>query len=219
MEVGAGLVIRLESTQIKWFSWWPGREARPHEWWPKTLKSKLNLKGDSQVRVHSDQMVLMAVRQGVGPYEQWPNMLIWKLENDFRQPRGLLKRAEWQPNKRVNLISFSEDVWEMRLWRCCWWLGENHCAVTDPCESNTGYLRIFCLGLVIIIPPSYQWVVGGRERLTVNGCLSTVAGCLHTVTAGFPDPSQTHIQWTGFTTILWFRKTNKADFCIYQRYN
>ncbi len=27
--------IRLESTQIRWFSWWPGRKAGPGDWWPK----------------------------------------------------------------------------------------------------------------------------------------------------------------------------------------
>jgi hypothetical protein len=31
--------------------------------WPKTLKTKLNLKGDNQARLHSGQMVLVVVRQ------------------------------------------------------------------------------------------------------------------------------------------------------------
>jgi hypothetical protein len=89
--------IRIESTQIRWFSWWPGREAGPHERQPKatqgglselsplrsdgscdgqagrlnrmrdgqkTLKIKLNLKGDYHDRVDSCPMVLMVVRQG-----------------------------------------------------------------------------------------------------------------------------------------------------------
>ncbi len=32
----------------------------------KTLKTKLNLKGDYQAQVHSGQMVLMVFKQGVG---------------------------------------------------------------------------------------------------------------------------------------------------------
>ncbi len=43
----------LEYPQITWFLWWP-----------KTLKSKLNLKGEYEARVHSGQMVLVVVRQG-----------------------------------------------------------------------------------------------------------------------------------------------------------
>jgi hypothetical protein len=41
-----------------------GREAGLHDWWPKDTQSKLNLKKDYQARVHSDQVVLVLVRQG-----------------------------------------------------------------------------------------------------------------------------------------------------------
>jgi hypothetical protein len=41
-----------------------GKKAGPLEQWPKALKTKLNLKGNKQALVHSDQMVLMVVRQG-----------------------------------------------------------------------------------------------------------------------------------------------------------
>ncbi len=46
--------IRLMSTQINWFSWWSGSEARPGDWRPKTLKTKFNsreLPGSSQFRL------------------------------------------------------------------------------------------------------------------------------------------------------------------------
>jgi hypothetical protein len=37
----SGVVNRLESTQIRWFSWWQDREAGPGDRWPKTLDEKL----------------------------------------------------------------------------------------------------------------------------------------------------------------------------------
>ncbi len=38
--------VMLESTQIRWFSCWPGREARLVYPWPKkTLTTKLGLRG------------------------------------------------------------------------------------------------------------------------------------------------------------------------------
>jgi hypothetical protein len=37
--------IRLESSQIKWFMRWPGREAGLGDCQPKTLKTKLSPRG------------------------------------------------------------------------------------------------------------------------------------------------------------------------------
>ncbi len=47
--------IRIESTQIRWLSWW---EAEPPE---RGLKAT---QGGHQARVHSDQMVLLMARKG-----------------------------------------------------------------------------------------------------------------------------------------------------------
>ncbi len=41
----------------------------------KTLKTKLNLEGDCQAQVLSDQMVLVVVRQGGWAVYRWPKKL------------------------------------------------------------------------------------------------------------------------------------------------
>jgi hypothetical protein len=35
-------------------------------------------------------------------------MLKWKSENDFRQPKDLLRQADWCPSKSVNLLLIQE---------------------------------------------------------------------------------------------------------------
>ncbi len=69
----------------------------------KALKTKLNLKEYYQAQVHSGQMVLVVVKQEVGPHERWLKKLKWESENDPRLPRELLKDDdndvddEWEP--------------------------------------------------------------------------------------------------------------------------
>jgi hypothetical protein len=58
--------IWVESIQIRWFLRKSDVKAEPREQWPKATK------GGHQAQVHSDQMVLMMVRQEAGPHEQWP---------------------------------------------------------------------------------------------------------------------------------------------------
>jgi hypothetical protein len=58
-------------------------------WWPKTLKSKLNLKGNYQAQVHSGQIVLVVDRQG-----GWTALTVAKdaqgrVRHDSRKPRDL----------------------------------------------------------------------------------------------------------------------------------
>jgi hypothetical protein len=96
------------------FLWWPGREAGPHERWLKTLK--LSQISSETARLESTQIRLFSWKSGreAGLDERWPRTLKCKSENNFRQPRGLLKQVEWQPNtKRVKMLFF---------WGC--WRGE-----------------------------------------------------------------------------------------------
>jgi hypothetical protein len=41
--------IRLKFTQIRWFLGWPGREARPGDQGPRTLKTKLSSRGTTRL--------------------------------------------------------------------------------------------------------------------------------------------------------------------------
>ncbi len=58
-----------------------------------------------------------------------------------------LKQEEWKP-KKESTYSFSGDVeagrWS-RLWS--WWWSENHCAITEPCNSNLSNERNLSSGL------------------------------------------------------------------------
>jgi hypothetical protein len=119
----------------------------------KTFKAKLNLEedypGSSLLRSdgsHDSQLE-------AGPLGQWPKMLKWKSENNFRQPKDLLKRARETAQQKESTYSLSGDVEEVRYWRWCWWWVENHCAVTEPCDSNTEHWRTFCLNSVFIVLP------------------------------------------------------------------
>jgi hypothetical protein len=132
--------VRLESTQIAWFLWWPGREAGPHEQWPKdtqcSAKSQGGLSGLSSLR----SVILVVVRQ-----EGWTMWMVAKnaqleLENDSMQPWNLLKQAEWQP-KNESTYSFSRNVEGVRCWLWCWWwvrttvLSQNHVTATLSTEE------------------------------------------------------------------------------------
>ncbi len=64
-------------------------EAGPRKRQLKVLKQSY-LKGDHQTRVHSDQMVLIMVKQEAGPCERWPKMLNRELQNNSRQPTDLV---------------------------------------------------------------------------------------------------------------------------------
>ncbi len=66
------------------------REAGPQKRLPKALKVML-AQGDSQGRVHRDQMVLVMVRREAGPRERRPKTLQGELENNSRNPRDLVK--------------------------------------------------------------------------------------------------------------------------------
>jgi hypothetical protein len=50
------------------------------------------LKGDHQARAHSDQMVLVMVRQENGLHERWPKMLKRESEKNSRKPRDLVRK-------------------------------------------------------------------------------------------------------------------------------
>jgi hypothetical protein len=69
-------VIRLGSTKIKWFLWWPSMRL---DQFPgdssRAVFSQAKAKGDYQAVVHLHQMVLMIVRQEAGPVAWWPKML------------------------------------------------------------------------------------------------------------------------------------------------
>jgi hypothetical protein len=78
-----------------------GRTAM--RWWPKTLKSKLNFKGDYQPLACSGQMVLVVVRQGV-----WTTLTVAKdvkdgTKNDSRRPKDLLKKKHSDSLKNCQL--------------------------------------------------------------------------------------------------------------------
>ncbi len=105
------VTIRLDSTLIRWFSWWwPGRKAGPCEQWPNKLKTKLNLKGDYQVQVHSGQMVLMVVRQG-----GWTT---WTVEKDIKIRVGKQLLASKQPSK-TGRVTAQKRVY-LLFRRGCW---------------------------------------------------------------------------------------------------
>jgi hypothetical protein len=61
----------------------------------------------------------------------------------------------------------------VKCWRWCWWWGEKHCAITDPCDSNTECCGTFCLRSVFIVLPSHQPVrcEGGGRKWAVNTIL------------------------------------------------
>jgi hypothetical protein len=62
-------------------------------------------------------MVLMVVRQGAGPHEQWPKMLKGKIGEHFRQQRDMtfLKQAVTAQPKINNLLFFPGDDSEAGL--------------------------------------------------------------------------------------------------------
>jgi hypothetical protein len=89
--------IGLEFTQIRWFSRWPGREAgRREQWGQKTLKAKINMKGNYHARVCTGSTCgCQTGRLDHMSDGQRHSNENWK--NDSRQPRDLLNQAEWQP--------------------------------------------------------------------------------------------------------------------------
>jgi hypothetical protein len=54
----------------------------------------LKAKGNYQARVHSDQTVLMIVRQEAGPVAWWLKTLKWELENNSGQPGDLTEKRQ-----------------------------------------------------------------------------------------------------------------------------
>jgi hypothetical protein len=100
--------IRLDSTQIRWFSRWPGEDAELCELWPKDTQWN-NLGSRRAIRLESTQIRWFSWWSGreawtEGPGDQWPKMLKKKLISSFRLPGDLCKQAEWQPKKRCNLL-------------------------------------------------------------------------------------------------------------------
>jgi hypothetical protein len=116
-------VIRLKSTKIRWFSWWPvGKLDQLPGGCSRAVFSQAKAKGIYQAWVYSDQMVLLIVRWEAGPVAWWPKTLKWEMENKSRQPRR-----------------------EGRCWSgWCWWVRTNHTA-TGPCNSDLGYWGIMAL--------------------------------------------------------------------------
>ncbi len=104
----------------------------------KALKTKLNLKEYYQAQVHCGQLVLVVVKQEVGPHERWLKKLKW----ESKMTRGC--RGSYLKMMTMMLM-----------------MSGNHCAV-PLCNSNTEYWRLFPPNLVFIVLPScQQWGVGG----------------------------------------------------------
>jgi hypothetical protein len=94
----------VKSTQIRWFLGSQAGEAGPCEKWPKYTQGMPKTQGGYQTQVQSGQMVLVAVVREAGTHEQWPRMLREKSENNFRQPKDLLKRQSDSPTKKESLF-------------------------------------------------------------------------------------------------------------------
>jgi hypothetical protein len=124
--------IRLKSTQIRWFLWWPGREAGLHERWPKDTQSKLNQRW---------LLGLNPLWSGCSRSSQ-VGRLEWAVAKDTQKKVGKWLWAAKGPNntgrvmaqQKESTYSFSGDRGEMLRW-CRWW-GENHCVVTALCDNN-----------------------------------------------------------------------------------
>ncbi len=88
-------------------------------WAVAKRNSKLSYISRGTTRLEKTQIRWFSWKSGreAGPHEQRPKLLKWELEIDSRQPRELLKRAEWQPKK--SQLLFLRRCWggEMLMMR------------------------------------------------------------------------------------------------------
>ncbi len=166
--------IKLKSTQIRWFSWWPGSETGLHERWPKTLK--------------------------------------WKLENNFTQPRDLLKLGKSdRPTNRVNLL-FLRGCWRGEMLEIMLMMRWEPLCHHRSVRQQHWLLENLRQNLVFILLASYQQVrcTWGQEMDSQRDTNRH----LHLDFELLARPTVLYIQWTGFTIILWLGQTNKLIFYL-----
>ncbi len=77
--------VLIESTQVRWFPEQSGGRMDLEEVAKGSQSYVSEFKEDHQVQVHSDQMVLMMVRQEVGPDQRWPKTLM----GEFKMTLGI----------------------------------------------------------------------------------------------------------------------------------
>jgi hypothetical protein len=81
-------VIRLKSTKIRWFSWWPGERL---DQLPSSRSraefSQAKAKGNYQTWVHSCDS-----QTGGWTVAWWSKRFKWELGNNSRQPKDLAKK-------------------------------------------------------------------------------------------------------------------------------
>ncbi len=138
-------------------------------------------------------MILVVVRQWDWTAFAVAKELKWESENDSRQPRDPLKNRQSDSPKKV-IYSFSWDADEEKWWR---W-GENHCAVTELCNSKTEHWGIFPQGLVFIALPSYQQRGGGGGGQEIDSQVILIDG---RPLLGFQLPTRPPL-WQNRVTIL-----------------
>ncbi len=101
-------VTRLEYTMIRWFSWWTGeRFDQLPGGRSRAVFSQAKAKENYQAHVHTDQMVLVIVRQEARPVAWWPKTLKWGLGNNSRQPRDLTEKRQGDSLKQEHAYSYS----------------------------------------------------------------------------------------------------------------
>jgi hypothetical protein len=99
-------VIRLKSTKIWWYSWWPGgRLDRLPGGRSRTVFSQAKAKGNYQAWVHLDQMDLVTVRQEAGQclVAQDTEMRVGK---QLKAAKGTNKKRQSDGLKSENTYSF-----------------------------------------------------------------------------------------------------------------
>ncbi len=111
--------IRLDSTQIRWFSRWPGEDAELCELWPKDTQWN-NLSSRRAIRLDSTQIRWFSWWSGreawtEGQGDQWPKMLKKKLIVALGCQGTYVNRQSDSPKKDAT-YSFSGDV---KMGECC----------------------------------------------------------------------------------------------------
>ncbi len=158
--------IRLESTQIRWFLWWPGREAGL-SWGGGQRHSKLSLISRGH-HLDSTQIRWFSWWPGREAGDQWPKTLKGKLMSSFRQPGDQLKWAGWQPERKAQL-TLSQGM--LKRWDVADEDDEVRTTIaTDPCgrwgQKNLLFEPSFYSQ---IWPPKLLLHVGGGGRKYVDG--------------------------------------------------
>ncbi len=100
----------------------------------------------------------------------------------------------------------------MRWWQRGWWWGENDCGITELCDANTEYWRVFPQDSVFTVLPSYQYSSDmeggevGNRRSTDTYRRSQLGSQL------LARSPYNKTRFTIFTIILWLGKANKSQF-------